>query len=503
MKHLALYILLLSAFALAEGAGVCTVDSIAWVGEHSGFDELQMAAAKGAPCDAWKPLAKKLERYYEDQGFVAARVRGEIRQAGAISGAVSGADSAGTIAGTIAGINSARGKHLLELEIVRGAGYVWAPPENLDSGGTDRAVFAKLTGIVAGEAVSLTDLERSQRKLSRIGYYEPTAPVRLYRDPSRNRIVPAFSMRRASVSQAEGVLTYSSEDNVWEGKLDVNLMNIAGTARDLHLEGFTGESSRHIAGDYKEPWILGTAWNVVLRGRFDEETLEDVVAGDSDGSDSTVEVVERTLEGAVGVTRDIGFDFSIGVFFGVGEDDVHTSFEMSYVSLDRFVLPRSGWRLESSATWKMNRPDSLDSYLSATASATAYFTLYGNFIARFAGMAGGIFPSNADLRRQDLFALGGPGDFKGVPYRMLRSRAYGLSELALLWQDGYDLSIEAFYLPGLYRRLQPGHGWAREQDYGIGFTQYRKNWSANIYYALRNGCDFLEGIIGFGVKTLF
>ena len=58
MKHLALYILLLSAFALAEGAGVCTVDSIAWVGEHSGFDELQMAAAKGAPCDAWKPLAK-------------------------------------------------------------------------------------------------------------------------------------------------------------------------------------------------------------------------------------------------------------------------------------------------------------------------------------------------------------------------------------------------------------------------------------------------------------
>ena len=118
-------------------------------------------------------------------------------------------------------------------------------------------------------------------------------------------------------------------------------------------------------------------------------------------------------------------------------------------------------------------------------------------------MAGGIFPTGADLRRQDLFALGGPGDFKGVPYRMLRSRAYGFSELALLWQDGYDLSIEAFYLPGLYRRLQPGHGWAREQDYGIGFTQYRKNWSANIYYALRNGCDFLEGIIGFGVKTLF
>ena len=133
----------------------------------------------------------------------------------------------------------------------------------------------------------------------------------------------------------------------------------------------------------------------------------------------------------------------------------------------------------------------------------AYYTLYGNFIARFAGMAGGIFPTEAALRRADLFALGGPADFKGMQYRMLRSRSYGLSEFAVLWQDGYDLSIEAFYQPGLYRRLSPGHGWAREQGYGIDFTQYRGNWSVNLYYALRNGCDFLEGILGFGVKTLF
>ena len=43
----------------------------------------------------------------------------------------------------------------------------------------------------------------------------------------------------------------------------------------------------------------------------------------------------------------------------------------------------------------------------------------------------------------------------------------------------------------------------REQGYGIGFTQYRNNWSVSLYYALRNGCDYLDGIIGFGVKTLF
>lgn len=456
----------------------CRITKIEWVGDHYEPDDAQMASAVGKPCDAWVKQKEKLVSYYENNGFVAVEMEGSV-------------DESGT----------------LTVEVKRGLGWVWAAPENLDSSGTKPDVFRRLSGIVEGASVSLVDLERSERKLSRVGYFEQTAPTRLFRDPVRNRIIPAYSMRKANVSEAEGVLTYSSEDNVWEGQIDVNLYNIAGTARDLMLEGFTGEDTRHIKGYYKEPWIFGTAWNVVVRGSFDEETFyEDPIVCDSDDKDceeSDGEILERLVVGEVGVTREIGFDFTVGVFFGASEDDKHSTFEMSYVSLDRFVLPRRGWRLEGSLTWKMDRPDSLDNYLGATARAAAYFPVYGNFIARYTGVAGGVFPTDAGLMRTDLFALGGLDDFKGMQYHALRSRAYGLSELAVMWQDGYDLSIELFYQPGLYRRLLPGHGWAREQDYGIGFTQYRKNWSVNLYYALRNGCDYLEGILGFGVKTLF
>lgn len=472
MNRLMVYILLLAAFALAKGGDVCAVDSIAWVGEHESFDESQMAPARGEPCDAWEPLASKLERYYEDKGFVAVRVFGNLRGDGP--------------------------SRLLELRLERGPGYVWAAPENLENGGTKPEVFRRLSGIEEGSAVSLTDLERSERKLARLGYFEQVYPVRLFRDASRNRIIPAYGMRRANVSRAEGVLTYSSEDNVWEGQVDVSLYNIAGTARDLLLEGFTGEDSRHLTGSYKEPWIFGTPWNVMVRGHFDEETAH----VQEDGSDAK-EVVEREVVGEVGITRDIGFEFTVGIFFGISEDDKHSSAEISYVSLDRFILPRKGWRFDGSLTWKMDRPDSLDNFLRASGYVTAYFPLYGNVITRFSGTAGGIFPVDASLKRMDYFALGGLDNFKGMQYRMLRSRSFGLSEFALLWQDGYDLSIEAFYQPGLYRRMNPGHGWAREQEYGIGFTQYRKNWSVNLYYALRNGCNYLDGILGFGVKTLF
>ncbi len=440
----------------------CRISRIEWRGNPIDFDKAQMESVVGKPCDAWLVAREKLIDYYENHGFIAVKLEGSV-------------DSAG----------------VLSLYFERGMGWVWAPAENLDSSGTKPEVFRKLSGLEAGEPVSLSDLERSERKLARLGYFEMTSPTRLFRDPVRNRIFPVYSMRKASVSQAEGVLTYSSEDDVWEGLIDVNLYNIAGTARDLILEGYTGDDARHMFGSYKEPWILGTNWNLIVRGRFDEEIFDEE------------EDAEREIVGELGVMREIGFDFTVGVFLGISEDGKLSSLEMSYVSLDRFVLPRNGWRMEGSLTWKMDRPDSLDNFLDAHARVVTYMPLYGNFITRFTGAAGGVFPTDAAVKRMDLFSLGGLDSFKGMQYHMLRSRSYGFSEMAVLWQDGYDLSIEVFYQPGLYRRMAPGHGWAREQGYGLGFTQYRGNWSVNIYYALRNGENYLDGIIGFGVKTLF
>ena len=109
---------------------------------------------------------------------------------------------------------------------MRGSAWVWAEPENLDSNATDIEVFRMLTGLEIGVEVSLSDLERSERRLARLGYYEKTADVRLFRDPVRNRIIPAYSMRAVPISAAEGFLTYSSDENVWEGNINLALYNI-------------------------------------------------------------------------------------------------------------------------------------------------------------------------------------------------------------------------------------------------------------------------------------
>ena len=441
------------ASSASEG---CRVTAVRWSGVHEPYDESQMASVVGEPCENWTLARDQLLRYYENHGFLAAKLSGSI-------------DSAG----------------VLNLLMERGSAWVWAEPENLDSSGSSPEVFRRQTGIVTGNLVSKQDLERSDMKLARIGYYDRVAPVQMYRDPTRNRIIPVYRMQAAAVSEAYALLTYSSETDVWEGNVNVSLYNIRGTARDLFLQGFTSYEARRLEGSYNEPWILGTAWDVVARGYFDEDS-------------ST-----REAYGELGVSRDIGFDFNVGIFLGVGNNRKTSSLELSYVSLDRFVLPRSGTRFKGSVVWNMARPDSLDNFLRAGAKLVHYIPFYGNWMTRFSGAAGGIFPTDATLDRLDYFALGGMDSFRGMDVRFVRSRSYGYSEVALLWQYGYDLSIEAFYQPGLYRALAPGHGWKREHDYGVAFTQYRGNWSVNLYYALRNGENYLDGIIGFGLKTLF
>jgi len=456
MKKVFALVLLFFFVDVVFASGECRVERIEWDGEHSEFDELTMGDIVGAPCDSWHVAKEKLLRYYEDHGFLGAKLLVDI-------------DSAGVM------------RCLFE----RGSAWVWAEPENLDSGATDIEVFRRLTGIEIDGPVSLSDLSRSDDRLSRLGYYDKTSDVRLFRDPVRNRVIPAYSMRATAISYAEGFLTYSSDENVWDGHVDLALYNILGTGRDLRLEGTSQENSRRLEGSYRERFIFGTSWDVLVRGFFEDDSLS------------------RNSRLEVGVSRNVGFNFEVSAFVGIGNDEKSSTFELSYISLDRSVLPRRGTSFDVSLAWMMDRPDSLDSYLRLESSFIHYVPVWKNFIARYSAAAGTMLPSGGSFAREDLFALGGMDSFKGMMYRFMRTRAYGFSQMALLWQDGYDLSIEVFYQPGLYRRMAPFHGWAREHDYGLGFTQYRKSWSFSIYYALRNGCNYLDGVLGFGVKTLF
>jgi outer membrane protein assembly factor BamA len=368
----------------------------------------------------------------------------------------------------------------------RGEAFVWAAAENAVQGKTKHHVFAKLSGLTEGEAVSLRDFKLSERKLLRSAYYQEKSPAQLYRDAERNRLIPVFFLEDRKANQLEGYFSYASgESGGINGKLLVDLYNIAGTARDLSVSGETGEWERRLSLNYKEPWIFGSEWNALLRGY-----LED----DKEYRDARIEL---------GLSRSIGFDFDFSVLGGLGDDEWTSTLEFAYQNEDRYLLPTTGSRVRGSMQLMKKYADSANVKVFLEGNVSHLIPIYGNFTLQFLGSAGTVLPTNEKLSLDELYSLGGIELLKGYRSGFFRTRAYGVTEMNLSWRALSHTAIQAFFQPALHRARAPEHGWIDTYSYGIGLAQYRQSWSASLYYALNADSDILGGLLHFGVRTLF
>ena len=80
MLPLVLAVLLLGASVCQ--ASTCRIERIEWEGDHSDFEELSMSAVVGMPCNSWQSAKRKLLRYYEDNGFLGAKLDVGVDSAG-------------------------------------------------------------------------------------------------------------------------------------------------------------------------------------------------------------------------------------------------------------------------------------------------------------------------------------------------------------------------------------------------------------------------------------
>ena len=369
----------------------------------------------------------------------------------------------------------------------RGSAYVWALAENAENSKTKKENFARLSGLEAGSLVRLSDLERAERKLVNSGYFESVASPRIFRDSVRNRLVPVFYMRDLSVNSFEGLLSYASGDaGGWAGNIDLNLFNMRGTGRDLTVSGQTGEWGRSLSASYKEPWLFGTGWNGIVRGFFEE---------DSSFRDAQVEA---------GVSRSIGFFFDFAILGGMGSDRWIYTLELHYRNEDRVILPRHGMRMNGTFLVSKDRSDSLNAFTTDLHGDVRLYTpLSSAFVLQTSFWAGTLLPTDRRFKNAEQFALGGMTDLKGFRNGFFRTRAYGIAEMNLQWRALESTAFHLFFEPALHRARTPAHGWEDSYSYGVGISQYRGYWSFSLYYALRNGKDPLDGLLHFGVKTLF
>lgn len=451
-----MFFVLVLLFGLFQASASCVIKEVSLEGLWQEDHQHLYASLVEKPCSILASINQEVLKWHEDHGFPAAQIQVDSSLVG-----------------------------FTRVILDRGTAWVWASPENKSQSKTKKDLWPKLSGIKEGAPFSLSHLGKAETQLLRLGYYEKEAPTQLFRQARRYRLVPVFFMKDRAINHAEAFFSYSSVDKEYSGSLEIALLNIMGTARDLYIEGETGEWGRSLSIKYKEPWIFSTEWSGLLRGAIEEDSLS---------KDALLEI---------GLSRMIFWDIDFAFFGGIGDDEWTTALELRYLKLDRFILPRSGISMDGGMKILQKRDSVQNATMALQAEGYYLLPFFGNGVLRFSISSGALLPVKRDFAIENLFELGGVESFKGYRKGFFRSRAYGWSECLFEWQTVSETAFQIFYQPGIYKARSPEHGWKDVYSYGLGLSQYRDRWNISIYYALHSAAPFLEGLLHLNVKTVF
>jgi outer membrane protein assembly factor BamA len=354
--------------------------------------------------------------------------------------------------------------------------WVWSSAVQYRKGKTDSVVFAKLAQIEAGEPVVLSQLSRAESSLLRLGYFSKNDDAKLYRVANRNRIVPAFDLTDETANFAEASFVYDAEKEDYNWLVMVQLMNIAGTARDFSFGGENSKNYRRVEMFYKEPFILGLSGSLKLHGEFLEY-------------DST-----KQRNANLKYFQKLGWEWQYSVGGGYKNSDLFSSLSLGYDSRDKIPLPFKGLFAEISAEFS--------EFIAMGLSGQYYQPFSKSWTLLLASKGFGIFPPE-ERQKEELFFIGGRNDFMGLPPRSIRTRAFGVSEAAFQWHGLEKTALHIFAQNGIYRNTPPFSGWEPIFSYGFGWEQGISNASIALYYVLTNNMLPMDGLLNMSVRVGF
>ena len=372
----------------------------------------------------------------------------------------------------IGGIGVQTSTYANELE----SSWVWSSAVQNKKGKTDSLVFEKLAQIEVGSPVVLSQVPRAERSLLRMGYFSKTGEVKFYRIANRNRLVPAFNLTDATANFAEASMAFEAGSNEYNGLVRVQLMNIAGTARDFSLAGENSKNYRSAEISYKEPFVFGLNGSLKLYGEFVE-------------CDSI-----RQRNANLKYIHNLSWEWRYGIGGGYKNEKLFSSLLLSYDNRDKIPLAFKGLFAEMSAEFS--------EFVAAGLNGAYYQPFSESWTLLLAAKGFGILPSK-DYAREDLFIIGGKNDFIGLTPRSIRTRAYGVTEMDFQWHGMEKSALHIFGQNGVYRNRVPFRGWEHILTYGLGWEQGISNASLAIYYALSQDMLPMDGLLNLSLRIGF
>jgi outer membrane protein assembly factor BamA len=363
-----------------------------------------------------------------------------------------------------------------------------------------------------GEEFSETRLRLAEARLSRTGYYEAVVPTALYRDSLRNLIYPGLVLSDLKGNRLSGILGYDSEKKGGDGLngyLDIHLINLRGTARDLDFNFESRPSSEALAGregaagrkdaklGYVEPWILSTR----VGARIDlSAAIEDSVYQEL-RSDLTL-FQDLDFRSRLSIT--LGREYNRDYLAGTRSDAQIAGLGFQYDARDRVPSTLNGARW--SARVNAVRREAADSsrFLAQSIDELGLWANAGRWVFHSLLSAGSDWPLERRPDRGDLFELGGANTIRGFREREFLTDAYAYANLELQFLLAPGSRAAVFAVPGLIDRVGTGDiWWRRIIGYGAGLESGAKDWTFGISYALNPARAIGDGFVHLSVTNNF
>ncbi len=355
-----------------------------------------------------------------------------------------------------------------------------------------------------GEAYSETRVALAIEKLSRTGYFEALIPGTVYRDSAKNLLYPSLSMTDLKGNRLSGILGYDSEkkggDGV-NGYVDIHLINLRGTARDLDFnfeskQTGLGTSSKEARLDYLEPWIPGTSIGVKIKLHV---SLEDSLYDERSMGTEFFQDFDFHSRYLVAFARQFNHDYiassrSTADIAGLG---------FQFDSRDQVPATLKGMRFSTRLNGVHRDLQDSSYFLLQNWNEFSLWANLGRWVGHVLISGNGNWPLEGRANRGELYSIGGANTIRGFREKEFLTNLflYGNFEMQFLLAPRSRASV--FIVPALINRMDGDVNWKREIGYGIGLESGAKDWTFGISYALNPARSLGNGFVHVRVTNNF
>ena len=368
-------------------------------------------------------------------------------------------------------------------------------------------VLERLSLLQYGETFSESRLLLARQRLARTGYFDMIFPTTLYRDSTRNLLYQGLVLNDFKGNRFSGILGYDSQsegNTGLNGFLDIHLINLRGTARDLDFNFESKQSRIKTAAkdariEYTEPWILNQ--NVGAKVNL-QVTLEDSLYDERNAGIEFFHVIDFHSSSLINFARQSNHDYigqikSTADIAGLG---------FLFDARDKIPFTLNGWYFSVRVNGVHRDLSDSSYFLAQSKNEISYWKNLGRWVAYLQFAGNGNWPLSTNTNRGDLFSVGGANSLRGFREKEFLTNLYGYANLEMQFLLAPKNRASVFITPALINRMNGIEGdvdWQREMGYGIGMESGAKDWSFKLSYALNPDRSIANGFLHVSVINNF